>query len=395
MSSLVDNSLLQQVETADGDARFMMLETIREYALERLVATGERAALRQQHAAYYLRLAEQAEPELDRQQQDVWLERLEREHDNLLAALDAVWEQNSAEVALRLCSALAVFWHTRGYLSEGRRWIDAALGIAPPADSAATPALMGLRAKALNGAGRLALTQGDYEQARAHYDAALALSQQLEDQRGIATALNGLAGLEGRLGNYAQAQAHFDAALERFQQLGDKLNSARLLSNRGLIALIQGDEARAKTYLEGSLAIRREIGDTIGLIWSIANLGEVATRQGDTTQAIARYTRSLVLSQKLGAKEGIAVCLEGLAQVAAARGRPLPAARLWGAAEALRESIGAARQQVWRDRYERTVSAARAQAGPAPFDAVWAAGRDMPLEQAIVEAGEISDVSKP
>jgi tetratricopeptide (TPR) repeat protein len=394
MSSLVDNSLLQQVETADGDARFMMLETIREYALERLVATGERAALRQQHAAYYLRLAEQAEPELDRQQQDVWLERLEREHDNLLAALDAVWEQNSAEVALRLCSALAVFWHTRGYLSEGRRWIDAALGIAPPADSAATPALTGLRAKALNGAGRLALTQGDYEQARAHYDAALALSQQLEDQRGVATALNGLAGLEGRLGNYAQAQAHFDAALERFQQLGDKLNSARLLSNRGLIALIQGDEARAKTYLEGSLAIRREIGDTIGLIWSIANLGEVATRQGDTTQAIARYTRSLVLSQKLGAKEGIAVCLEGLAQVAAARGRPLPAARLWGAAEALRESIGAARQQVWRDRYERTVSAARAQAGPAPFDAVWAAGRDMPLEQAIAEADEIGRPAK-
>ena len=115
---------------------------------------------------------------------------------------------------------------------------------------------------------------------------------------------------------------------------------------------------RAKTYLEGSLAIRREIGDTIGLIWSIANLGEIAIRQGDTAQALARYTRSLALSQKLGAKEGIAVCLEGLAQVAAARRKPLPAARLWGAAEALRKSIGAARQQVWRDRYERAVSAA-------------------------------------
>ena len=384
LESLVDNSLLQQVEAADGDARFIMLETIREYALERLVATGERAPLRQQHAAYYLRLAEQAEPELDRQQQDIWLERLEREHDNLLAALDAAWEQKSAEVALRLCGALAIFWHTHGYLSEGRRWIDAALSIAP-----ADPALTALRAKALSGAGRLALTQGDYAQARAHYDAALALFQQLADQRGIAIALNGLAGLEGRLGNYAQSQAHFDAALERFQQLGDKLNSARLLSNRGLIALIEGDQVRAKTYLEGSLAIRREIGDTIGLIWSIANLGEIAIRQGDTAQALARYTRSLALSQKLGAKEGIAVCLEGLAQVAAARRKPLPAARLWGAAEALRESIGAARQQVWRDRYERAVSAARSQAGPAPFDAVWVAGRDMPLEQAIAEAMEL------
>ena len=97
----------------------------------------------------------------------------------------------------------------------------------------------------------------------------------------------------------------------------------------------------------------------------------------------------MALSQKLGAKEGIAVCLEGLAQVAAARAKPLPAARLWGAAEALRESIGAARQQVWRDRYERAVSAARSQAGPAPFDAVWVAGRDMPLEQAIAEAVEL------
>jgi len=393
MASLVDNSLLQQVETADGDARFMMLETIREYALERLVATAERAPLRQQHAGYYLRLAEQAEPELDRQQQDIWLERLEREHDNLLAALDAAWEQKAAEVALRLCGALAIFWHTRGYLSEGRRWIDAALGIAPPAD-VAEPWLTALRAKTLSGAGRLALTQGDYEQARAHYDAALALFQQLEDQRGVATALNGLAGLEGRLGNYAQSQAHFDAALARFQQLGDKLNSARLLSNRGLIALIEGDEVRAKTYLESSLAIRREIGDTIGMIWSIANLGEIAIRQGDTAQAFARYTRSLALSQKLGAKEGIAVCLEGLAQVSAARGRPAPAARLWGAAEALRESIGAARQQVWRDRYERAVSAARAQAGPAPFEAVWAVGRDMPLEQAIAEASETANTPR-
>ena len=360
-----------------------------DHRLERLVATGERAPLRQQHAGYYLRLAEQAEPELDRQQQDIWLERLEREHDNLLAALDAAWEQKSAEVALRLCGALAIFWHTHGYLSEGRRWIDAALSIAP-----ADTALTALRAKALSGTGRLALTQGDYAQARAHYDAALALFQQLADQRGIAIALNGLAGLEGRLGNYAQSQAHFDAALERFQQLGDKLNSARLLSNRGLIALIEGDQVRAKTYLEGSLAIRREIGDTIGLIWSIANLGEIAIRQGDTAQALARYTRSLALSQKLGAKEGIAVCLEGLAQVAAARRKPLPAARLWGAAEALRESIGAARQQVWRDRYERAVSAARAQAGPAPFEAVWAVGRDMPLEQAIAEASETANTPR-
>jgi predicted ATPase len=399
MSSLVDNSLLQQLETADGETRFTMLETIREYALERLVAGGERGAQREQHAVYYLRLAELAEPELDRSHQDVWLERLELEHDNVLAALDWAWEQRAPAIALRLCGALAPFWHTRGYLSEGRHWSEQILELNMESEEAGADAMLHaqfamLRAKVLSGAGRLALTQGDYMQARAHYDAALALFQQLADQRGIATALDGLAGLEGRLGNYEQSHAHFDAALALFQQLGDKLNSARLLSNRGLIALIQGDEVPARTYLESSLAIRREIGDTIGMIWSIANLGEIAARQGDSMQAIVRYTRSLALSQKLGAKEGIAVCLEGLASMSAMRGQPVPAARLWGAAEALRESIGAARQQVWRDRYDRAVAAARAEAGPAPFDAVWAAGRELSLDQAIAEANTVGSAAK-
>jgi tetratricopeptide (TPR) repeat protein len=393
LASLVDNSLLQRAETADGESRFSLLETIRAYALERLVASGERGPLRQQHAGYYLALAEQAEPELERPQQDVWLERLEQEHDNLLAALDWAWEQNAVESALRLCAALAPFWHTRGYLSEGRHWSDQILGLrSQVGDHEAEAAARSIQqlqstiAKALNGAGRLALTQGDYDEAREHYDAALTLANQLGDRRAAAIALNGLAGLEGRLGNYAQAQELFDKALAQFEQLGDKLNSARLLSNRGLIALIQDDTARAKTYLEESLAIRRAIGDTIGMIWSIANLGEVAHRNGDTTQATARYSRSLALSQRLGAKEGIAVCLEGLAQVGAARGQPLPAARLWGAAEALRESIGAARQQVWRARYEQAVAAARERAGQAAFDGAWEQGRAAPLEQVVAEA---------
>ena len=151
--------------------------------------------------------------------------------------------------------------------------------------------------------------------------------------------------------------------------------------------------ASAQTYLEESLTLRRQLGDMIGMIWSITNLGEVAHRKGDGTQAIAHYTKSLALSQKLGAKEGIAVCLEGLAQVAAAGGQPLPAARLWGAAEALRESIGAARQQVWRDRYERAVAAASGKAGAAAFEAAWAAGRAQPLEQIIAEASATMNVT--
>jgi predicted ATPase len=406
LSSLVDNSLLQQIETADGESRFSMFETIREYARDRLVEGGERGALRRQHAGYYLALAEQAAPELDGQQQEVWLDRLEDEHDNLLAALDWAWEQSEAQSALRLAGALVQFWHTRGYLSEGRQWIERALSIAANEDSAsAKPAatdqsikkrvpIAALRAIAQAGAGKLALTQGDYDEARTNFDAALAQFQELGDKRGIAIALNGLAGLEGRLNNYPQAQVYFDAALAQFQELGDRLNAARLLSNRGLIALIQDDDASAQTYLEESLTLRRQLGDMIGMIWSITNLGEVAHRKGDSTQAIAHYSKSLALSQKLGAKEGIAVCLEGLAQVAAARGQPLPAARLWGAAEALRESIGAAHQQVWRDRYERAVAAASDKAGAAAFEAAWAAGRAMPLEQIIAEASGTTNATQ-
>jgi tetratricopeptide (TPR) repeat protein len=399
LQSLVDKSLLRQLSGGDEELRFGMFETVREYALERLDASNELAQLCQRHAAYYLSLAEAAEPELGGPQQEAWLDRLENEHDNLRAALGWSLDQGAAGIALRLSGALWRFWHIHGHLSEGRRWLEAALALAnsgAPAAQHGSPndqereAILLLRVKVLIGAGRLALTQGDDERAHALYEEALALARMLGDRRDIATTLHWLGGLAGRMGDYERSDTLFEEGLTIFRELGDQRDIARLLSNRGVIALLQGDVAAAQTWLEESLTLRRTLGDTIGIMWSLANLGEVACRQGDSTEALARYRESLALSQKLRATEGMAVCLEGIAQVIATQGQTQPAARLWGAAEALRESIGAERQQAWRAHYEEMVAAARTNSSPATFDAAWASGRSLSLEEASAEASGIS-----
>ena len=204
LSSLIDKSLLRQTEAYDGEPRFAMLETIRDYATERLIESDEYEPLRHAHAHYFLALAEQAEPELTGPRQADWLERLEAEHDNLRAALGWAREQNAAETALRLTGALWRFWYTRGYLSEGRRWLDQALamvevglpvlhaeaGARPSADAQMQKTSMAVRAKALTGAGGLAYAQADYAPAQTCYEASLALFRELGDRRGIASSTN-------------------------------------------------------------------------------------------------------------------------------------------------------------------------------------------------------------
>ncbi|HEX9374285.1 MAG TPA: tetratricopeptide repeat protein, partial [Roseiflexaceae bacterium] len=389
LSSLVDKSLLRQIEAGDDESRFSMIETIRDFAADRLDHEGEAEALRERHAEYYLAFAEAAEPQLDGPEQATWLERLEREHDNLRAALDWALDRGESEIALRLSGALWRFWHTRGYLSEGRRLLASALKLAdggrPPAPADAAAPDAPIRANVLAGSGRLALTQGGDERAKEFYEQALALYRALGDRRGTARALNRLAGIAGRANDYDRANALFHEALALFRELGDRIYIARVLSNRSLIALRRDDDAQAQALLEESLALRRQLDDTIGIVWSLANLGEVAHRRGDSDQAGVRYAESLALGRKLGAREAIAVCLEGLAQIAAARDRLERAARLWGAAEALRESIGAYGQQVWRARYESAVTAARARAGREAFETAWADGRETPLDRLIDE----------
>jgi tetratricopeptide (TPR) repeat protein len=293
LTALVDQSLLRAEEQGNAAPRLGMLETIREYAPECLAASGAEEAVRREHAAYYLALAEAAEPKLTSPEQRRWLACLETEHDNLRAALH--WStSHQPEIGLRLPGALWRFWMVRGYLSEGRGWLEDLLarsgGVAAP-----------VRAKGLRGAGGLAFFQGDY---------------------GRAAALS-------------------EEELTLFRNLGDTRGSAFALYNLGLVAYRQGDYGRASALLEEALALFRDLGDTQNIGIALSNLGEVARAQGDYGRASALLAEALVLLQEVSDKWAIADCLERLARVACAQAQTERATRLCGAAAALRTAIGA------------------------------------------------------
>ena len=226
VGSLLDKSLLRQEEGPDGEARLVMLETIHEYARERLDVSGEGAALRRQHLAYFLALAEQAEPELRGAAQVAWLHRLETEHENLRAALQWALGTGEAELAVRLASALAWFWEQRSYLSEGRQWLATALAL----PHAVAPAV---RAKALVGAGLLAFRQGDYAHATSLSEASLARYRELGDQQGMAGALANLGTVATEHRDYARARALLEESLELSRTLEDDEGIARALNHLG------------------------------------------------------------------------------------------------------------------------------------------------------------------
>lgn len=465
VASLLDKSLLQQVEQAEGELRLVMLETIREYGLEALAAGGEAEATRQAHAVYYLALAEEASVQGHSPQQAVWLERLEREQDNLRAvvrwslepAQDAVQRR---EVLLRLGGALLEFWHVRGHYSEGRNVLERALvgseGVGAP-----------VRARALYAAGRLALVHGEAERATSLVEESLALSRTLSDTPGIARALYllghatwsqgdlaragallqesaellramddresvaytlyNLANLARCQGEYAQARvlleeslalfrarankrgralallldaelrlvAQRDATLIRplleesqalFKELGDKDGLALHSYVCGQVALSQGDASTARSLLEGSLALYRDLGDRQRIPELLAGLAQVVAQQGDLATARVLYEESLSVG-KVGHKLDIAYGLEGLAQVVAAQGEGAWAVLLWGAAEVLRETIGAPLPPGERAAYEHAVAVACTQLGKEAFSAAWAQGRTMTAEQVLAAHG--------
>jgi predicted ATPase/class 3 adenylate cyclase len=420
MAALHDQSLVQQLEGLDGEPRFTMLEIIREYALERLDQRGEVKALREWHAAYYLALAEQAEREIVEGQQQVWLERLEIEHDNMRAALE--WYQTAEdgmEAGLRLAGALGPFWFNCGYPSEGRRWLEGALVRSSRASAV-------VRAKALIQACDLTYDQGDLARAAVLGEAGVQLLRAVGDKRDIAWALHTLGKVGLAQGDDTRATTFFEESLALFRELGNKVGIAHSLSNIEKVVLSQGDYQQAAALLEESLALFRELGRKAGIAWSLNNLGELARSQGDYQRAAVFYDKSLMLFRELGNKWGIAAaltsrgnvalhqgdhqraaghfveslviskergdkrsiasCLEGLAGVAGMTGYPERAARLFGAVEATHQAIGTAMSPGDRIEYDRHVAAARTQMDATAFAAAWAAGRSLSLDQAIAEA---------
>lgn len=384
LESLLEKSLLRQEEAPDGEPRFVMLETIHEYAREHLEASAEAEELRRRHAEYFLALAEEAEPELRGSQQCTWLPRLEEEHDNLRAALGWSLESGNTRTAVRLGWALGMFWWIHGHLSEGRRWMEDAL-----ARGEALPEHM--RAKALVIAGCMAFGQGDYEQSESRCEESLALLRTEGDKRVEALAL-GILGLTAlHQADYERATALFEESLELFQQLADKWGCALLIGGLGVISLYRGDYEQATALLEDSLTLSRQIGDRPSTYGALYNLALVAQFFGDYVRASRLFREGLALSMEVGDKANIAYCIEGLAGVASVGGQAASAARMFGSAEALLQAIGNPVYDVDRSLYEAMVTTTRGQLDEHEFTRAWAEGRALTPEQAITEALRESD----
>jgi len=386
LEALTRQSLVQRDDIPGGGLRYRMLETIREYATERLGVSGEVDALQRRHAEEMQALALRAESELTGADQERWLARLEVEHDNLRAALrwtlanEDRGDIGDAGRALRLVGALWRFWHTRAYLAEGRRWIAEALGQNEGDDARDTSAWKALRAKAWRGAGGLAVEQGDYEAARQMYEAASRLYQDIADTEGIAASLNNLGVIADSQGRYAHAADLYrqSLALKRARrdtwgmttslsnlgrlslQAGDVVGAVTLykeslalsrtledtasialsLNALGEALLYQGEYAGAAASLEESIALARRVGDKRGLGFALANLGEVTLARGDYAQAWTLQEESVQVRRELDYQDGVAVSLAGLGDVARARGDNARAAQLYGESLSLMQTSG-------------------------------------------------------
>jgi predicted ATPase/DNA-binding CsgD family transcriptional regulator len=469
VASLIDKNLLQPTEQEGEEPRFLLLETMREYGLECLATNGETEATRHAHAAYYVQLAE-AGPNGFGVQEQVWLGRLEREHDNLRVAMNWLLERTeareSSELVLRLGAALWWFWLMRGHRHEGWNFLERAL-----AGSEAGAELV--RARALWAAGNLAAwlgyfeqgetlcqqslelsrqigdtagmrhagfhlgvvasAKGDFAAARSRFEESLVLSREAGDTFLLAWALVFLAGEALDQGEYARVRSTAEEGLALFREAGIKTGMASSLKTLAWGMFFQGDLPRARALAEESLTLERELGSKAGEASVLALLGEVSLQQDDSATARLLLEQSyalvpkerdeeqqlamtLSLLGKVRACQGehmaartlyekslesllqvqgpntnlppdIPSALEGLAAVVAVQGELVWAARLWGSAEALRETRGILLPPVYRAAYERAVVAARSQLGEKTFVAAWSQGRSMTPEQVLAAQG--------
>ena len=344
LASLVDKSLLRRDAAAAGESRFGMLETIREFALERLADSGEEATIRRVHAGHCLALVEEVAPNTWGSEQARWLERLEAELGNLRAALEWAIDRAETLTALTLGICLEKLWDTRGYLSEGRQWLERASAL--PMDGIRP----GSRAQALSNAGSLAQAQGELEGARALQERALAIIRAVDTEggrRGTAHVLNRLGIVEYLQGNRERADALQTEALARFRELDDQAAIATTINNLGVTAESRGDFARARGFYEEALALMREAGDTQSIAIYLANIGGIAAVQGDFDRAEALVTESLVLYREIGDRSNIAHSHFVLGSIALDRGEPERAAALLDEGLALARQAGAKPETAW------------------------------------------------
>jgi predicted ATPase/DNA-binding SARP family transcriptional activator len=411
-------------EAIDGylEPRFRMLETIREYARERLAESGESDSVQERHARYYLSIAEAGEAVWFTAKQYYWLERFDAEQYNFQTAL--AWAVgNNADIALRLCAALWRYWLAHGYLTEGRRWLGEAIAAMPVQRNGVLALDRQARTKALFGAGVLATFQseyahsnellaqslgvarsigddtqtayslialginayyqGEYDRSVVQFEEALPIFRRLGNGRGTVLTLNSLSNSLLCLGDSARAAALAEESLDMARDAGDSLSMAACLTNLGRAVMEQGEIDKATTLFEESLAMRVKLKDKGGMAHTLNFLGDVALARGDMAEASSLYARSLALRHELGDREGLATPVEGLAAVAWRLSNVERAARLYGAAEALREAIGAPLSPTDLTLHNQTIASLKSGPGGDAWRAEWAAGRAMDIEQLV------------
>jgi non-specific serine/threonine protein kinase len=382
LTGLIDKSLVVGDSAAKGARRYRMLESIREYSRERLRASGEETELLGRCVQFYLKLAEEVDAQFRQSVQETWLDRVENEYENLRTALAwCLTEEGEAETGLQLARALRRFWEVRGYLSEGRALLAQALGRGRGDADQPTR----VRAEALNAAAVLAWMQGDAVAARALFDESLPIERALGDTEGVACSLHHLGHVASERGEYETAKGFYQESLALFRELRDQPGIAFSLADQGNVALKQGDLGAARSFYEESLRISRELDHKVSVAIALNNLGKIAREQGDTRAAWALHREGLTIRVELGDKGGYPWSLEAFARLAAPED-PERAARWWGAAEALRESLGLPLPPNEREEYDRKRSAARKALGEEPFATAWAEGRAMTPEQAVADA---------
>ncbi|MBA2783255.1 MAG: tetratricopeptide repeat protein [Rubrobacteraceae bacterium] len=419
VQSLAEKSLLRQEEGPENEPRFVMLETIHEYAREKLEESGEADEIKRLHAEYFHFLAEEAEPELKGPEQVEWMDRLEAEHDNFRAALSWSLGGSDAALGLRMAKALWRFWWARGHFGEGVQWLEQAL-----AGDAAAP--MSARAGALSGLANLLREQGDLERARAPMEEALAMYHELGDAAGTAVCMTDLGFHLYIEGDDERAAELIERGLALARESKDEWSIADALAMLAVVATIRDDRDRAVVLWTESLMMSRSRGDVRTISANLANMGYQLVSSGDHEQAELLFEEALTLARKakdrqqiglvflglgmsasgrddyeraaalledslmasweIGDKQSVVESLEGLAGVAGARDKHGLETRLWGAVVALREALGIPWSSIERALHERSLESARSRLDETTVAAAWEEGAAMTLEEAVAYA---------
>ena len=381
LGGLAEQSLVTVRQDHDAQARYGMLEPVRQYAREKLEENGEAEEARRRHAGYYLSLAERAGPGLKGPDQVPWLERLETELDNLRAAIGWSIDHGEVEAVARMAFASWLFWWLHGHLDEGRRWMEKALAREPDMPDSA-------RARLLLVAGTLAQGRSNWEPARLFLEESLALFRQLDDEEGVAYALAGMGLVDLGQKQYERGLALVEESIDRFLKIGEKWAASPMLSFAAAASLSRGDISHARQLAERGLSLAREVGARDAVYLTLHALATVARAEGDNERAARLFGEGLTLSAEVEDHSSLAYYLQGLAAIAASEDRLARAARLWGAAETLleRTEVIAYAHAPDHSLYQRQVAAARERLDEAAWEAAWGEGRAMMPEQAVTYA---------